>query len=317
MGSQSTPWAANASRTPESRRSSLSDLRSGIDARILVKITKPESWLTPIQVQRLSGSMCSAIGHDNFYIRINDRDFGRPRHAISLVLDDNAEYPDEFEEIIGRPFNPKGPALFMGHDADPIQARSNEQLLEVHTTQRIFIEDYARGDWKVLMFTLMWLQYNIKDSIIYYGGDSSGCEVERITQQRLMELTQYYLTNGQDYYNYNHSKNAQALCDFCQIPSVCYNVGNPTITSHGCNGCGQNWWLKMVGPNQFLVTRWGDLPEETRYNYQQLNNDVDNQIKLNKRKMYPFDGIFRAQYPYVAAPAQIAAGVLQIESGTA
>ncbi len=267
----------------------------GVDARILVKITKPESWMDAATLRRYAARLTSVIGHDHFFLEPD-----KNRHALSFVIDQNARYPDEFEEYHGRPFDPAGPAMF-GQDSNEepyLIAQENEQFIECDLFSRYYSEDYARGDWKMLFFVLMWLVYNIPDCEVWYGGDSSGCTMEHMTADRMNELTKFYMTSGNDTYWMNTK--SSGLCEFCTI-GVVHSGGGGGEEFYHCDGCGQHWVISREDRHdKGTITRWGDEEGETKYNMNgMVSFTMSEGIRSGKRKMYPFDGTFRSKYPYV------------------
>lgn len=286
----------------------------GVDARILIKITNPKSHLDAKQLRQLSAQLSNVIGHEHFFLRPEDN-----RHAISFVIDNNGEYPDEYEEIHGVPFDPNGPANF-GQDSaeDPdIVAEPNEQFLEVHVWSRYYGEHYARGDWKTLSWTLMWCFFNIKDCEVWYGGDSSGVLMEQMTPDRMTEMTKFYLTSGNDTYWANTKTIFK--CEFCTC-GVINSGGGGNIKYWHCDSCGSQWVTQngTIGPA--LVTKYDPRGED--YNLLQnamVSFKISEQISAGTRKMHPFDGKFRIKYPVSAAETQkqLGAKALQLEAGGA
>lgn len=267
----------------------------GVDARILIKITNPASWMDAATLRRTSSRLTSVIGPDHFFVEPEEN-----RHALSFVIDDNARYPDEFEEFHDRPFDPAGPAMFSQDSSEEpyLIALENEQFIACHLFSRYYDEDYARGDWKTLFFVLMWLVYNIKDSEVWYGGDSSGCLMEQMTAERMNELSKFYLTSGNDSYWMN--KKIANQCEFCAI-GVVHSGGGAGVEFYGCDGCGQQWVVVREDRHSLgKITRWGDEAGENKYNMDSRTSfTMSDGIRTGKRTLYPFDGTFRSKYPYV------------------
>jgi hypothetical protein len=273
----------------------------GVDARILIKITEPSSWLSRAQLRQLSAKLTSVIGSEHFFLRPED-----DRHALSFTIDDNARYPDEYEEIYGRPFDPNGPAVF-SQDGDEIVAKPNEQFIEVHVWSRYYGEDYARGDWKTLSWVMLWCVYNIPNCEVWYGGDSSGICAEQMTPGRMQEMTKYFLTSGNDEYWMN-AKHADFKCEFCGC-GVVNSGGGQTCGFYHCDSCGSQW---VTTGNHTMTRRFGPVNIEgmlvTKYDPYGTDRDlkqamacfeISNQIQSGKRQMFPFDGTFRQKYPHV------------------
>jgi hypothetical protein len=273
----------------------------GVDARILIKITKPESWLNPTSLRQLSARLTNVIGPEYFFLRPEE-----DRHALSFVLDETAKwatkYPDDYPN-----FSPEGPAIW-SQDGDDIVAEPNEQFIEVHVGGRYYGESYARGDWKSLSWIMMWCVYNIPDSEVWYGGDSSGICAEHMTSRRMNKMTKYYLTEGNDSYWMNSK--SQYPCEFCGVGCV-NSGGGGGIGFWHCDSCGTQWVTHDPSgdrPRSFRDETPGSLV--TKYDRYGTDRDlgpsdamatfgISDQIKAGKRKLYPFDGTFRQTYPYV------------------
>jgi ribosomal protein L37AE/L43A len=287
----------------------------GVDAQILLKITNPASWVDPVQLRQLSARLTNVIGHEQFFLRPEEN-----RHALSFTIDENAKYPDEYEEIHGKPFDRSAPAIY-SQDGDDIVAKPNEQFIELHIFGRYYHEDYARGDWKTLSWIMLWCVYNIPDCEVWYGGDSSGCVAELMTPERMNKMTKYYLTRGNDDYWMNEK--TLYRCDFCGC-GVVQNGGSNTVGFWTCNSCGSQW-VTSSNPRNGSASKFGGsrvaVPElVTKYDPSGEDHDlgdgfasfgISEQITKGTRKMYPFDGVFHSKYPYVA-PVQIDAATKQL-----
>jgi hypothetical protein len=268
----------------------------GVDARILIKIVKPESWLNSTQLRRLSAQLTSVIGPDNFFLRPEEN-----RHAISFVLEENRKWAKKYPKDYPN-FNPN--ETVYSQDGDDIVAEPNEQFLEVHVSDRYYGEDYARGDWKTLSFILMWCVFNIPDSEIWYGGDSSGLCAEHMTSERMNRMTRYYLTSGNDEYWMN--KKGQYICEFCGC-CVVNSGGGAEVGFYHCGSCNSQWvtngnhsgsFLQNVQPPT-MVTKYDPYGEDREMKNGMASFDISSQMKAGIRKMYPFDGVFRQTYPHV------------------
>ena len=270
----------------------------GVDTRILIKIVKPESWVNPTQLRQLSAQLTSVIGHEKFFLRPEEN-----RHALSFVLEETRKwaekYPKEYPDFDGN-------KAVWSQDGPDIVAEPNEQFIECHVWSRYYHEHYARGDWQALSFIMMWLTFNIKDSEIWYGGDSSGCCAELMTADRMRELTKFYLTTG----NETYWMNSKCLykCEFCNC-GVVNSGGGQDAGFYHCESCGSQWVTTGV-MGRFSPAAIHDNMQVTKYDPNGEDRDmksdgmasfeIHRQIDEGKRKMYPFDGIFRQKYPYEA-----------------
>jgi hypothetical protein len=262
----------------------------GVDARILIKITDPSSWLDHKQLRKLSARLTEAIGHDHFFL-----DVEQDRHAISFCIDDYAKYPEEYEEATGHPYSPTGPGIFGQDSAEEpyIIAEPTEQFLEVHLWSRYYGKHYARGDWTLIFFTLMWCVRNFEDAEVWYGGDSSGCLMEHMTSERMMEITNYFMTDGGT--SYRASSRTSFQCEFCGVP-VMNSGGGGGTEYYYCSSCGQNWIIEREGAFKRMVSRFGDEPTDDKYGDKIPSFKMSQELREGKRKLYPFDGTFRKRY---------------------
>lgn len=264
----------------------------GVDARILLKITNPTSWVDSKQLRQISARLADTIGYREFFI-----DPEKDRHAISFVSDDHVKYPEDYEQVMGKPYVHGAPAVWF-QDGDEIIAQPNEQFLEVHLYSRYYGEEYARGDWTKIFFVLMWCVYNIPNVEVWYGGDSSGICAEHMTSERMNRMTQFYLTSGNETYWMNQK--TEFKCDFCQR-GVVNSGGGGTSEFYHCDSCGGEWYVErehgLVPKRQ--VTRWGDEPTDDKYSEKIKSFEMSSQVKEGKRSLYPFDGTFRIKYPFV------------------
>jgi hypothetical protein len=263
----------------------------GVDARILLKITDSAAWLDAAQLRNISARLTEAIGYDHFFI-----DTDEDRHAISFVIDENKKYPADYEQEPGKPFDPTGPAVY-GQDSNEepyLIAKPNEQFLEVHLFSRYYGEDYARGDWPMIYFTLMWCFHNIPHCEVWYGGDSSGCLMEHMTVERMVEVTKFFLTTGYKTYR-TYARDHEYICEFCKVIAIRSGGGGGT-DFYSCDSCGQHWNIEHVGAFKRLVTRFGDEPTDDKHDNKIPSFTMSQQMREGKRTLYPFDGIFRKRY---------------------
>lgn len=254
----------------------------GIDARILIKITKPESWLDATALRKFSSCLTSIVGPEHFTLMPEEN-----RHAITFVADDFRRWADD----------PNTPHCY-GQDGPDIYPQPNEQFLEIHVVSRYYGEDYARGDWRTLSFVIMWAQYSIPNCEVWYGGDSSGVCVELATSELLNRLTKFFLTSGHETYWMNSP--AQNLCEFCRR-GVIESGGGQGSKFYLCAGCGSEWLVK----DQKLVTKY-DRRKDERCSI--VSFWLADQVRSGKRALYPFDGVFRQTYndtPAIEAPAPL------------
>jgi hypothetical protein len=269
----------------------------GIDARILIKITKPELHLDAAALRHYSSQLTSTIGAERFFLQPD-----KNRHALSFCIDTFKEYPEEYEEATGKIWTPTSPAIF-GQDSSEkpyIIAKPNEQFIECHVWSRYYGEEYARGDWSSLSMVLMWIVYNIPGAQVWYGGDSGGVELEKMTAKKLMEITKFYLTSGFESYR-SYFFRETYVCEFCRR-KMGDTGGGGDHTFWSCDGCDGQWVTRKTGYGadaKIEVTKYDPYGEDRNMKGNMVSFALSDQIKAGTRKLYPFDGIFRAQYPYV------------------
>ena len=268
----------------------------GVDARILIKIVKPESWLNPTSLRQLSTRLTTVLGHELFFLNPDEN-----RHALSFVLDDYRKWAEDYPEDYPN-FNPN--IAVWSQDGDDIVAEPNEQFVEVHLFSRYYGEGYERGDWKTLSWVMLWCIFNIPDCEVWYGGDSSGICAEHMTSRRMTKMTKFYLTSNGDEYM-RHYKTPHT-CEFCGCGVL--NLGGSgrgaakDVKFWSCEGCGSQWVTEhqsQYGP--VTVTKYDDRGADYGLKGGMASFEISNQISADTRMMYPFDGTFRIKYPYVAS----------------
>ena len=238
----------------------------GVDAEILIKITNPDSWLSEDELRQYSSKMTATIGVDSFFLRP-----GINRHALSFY-EEHEYYQD-------------GPSIFR---------QDNEQFIEVHLASRYYGEDYPRGYWPSICFTLLWIKANLRDAEVWYGGDSSGICMELITEERLKQLNNYYLTTGTEEYWMNEKQSL--ICDFCQTGVTIAGGGGaqPGRLSRkfvDCGSCGKQWVLRSDN----MICAWGDKAGDP-YTDPMASFTMSDEIENGAREVYPFDGTFYQSY---------------------
>jgi hypothetical protein len=265
----------------------------GVDTRILIKVTDPDEWLDAASLRSLSTKLTSIIGADHFFLQPE-----KDRHALSFVEEKfrhyTTKYPDDFQDDDGKPLYPPGHPVVFWQDGDDIVAQPNEQFLECHMGTRYYGEGYARGDWKTISFVLKWLLLNIPSSEVWYGGDSSGCVLEKMTTRRINAITKFFFDSGHETYSRHFNRGPSYKCQFCQC-NVSDTGGGGDISFWYCPGCDSNWvTYNSTRGNPETVTKYD------RYGIDRELKDFDavfqisSQMKAGKRKVQPFNGVFPA-----------------------
>lgn len=195
----------------------------GIDARILIKVpTKP----TEEQLKAWSWAVCDSLGADKFFI---NREEGQGAFSLSET------------------YNGKEPGRFYFQDGPTLEAREGEWFLIAHVCSRFYGEGYERGDILFLSALAEWIEENIPNSEVWYGGDSSGTLAEPFSEKRRLELRKHlYSSEGRDYYSsFGQGVAPQPPRDDCKLcipgrgPSQ-YGFGSH-YAAYLCPGCGKRF----------------------------------------------------------------------------
>lgn len=183
----------------------------GIDAQMFVKIKKP---FTPKKVNELAYALGCSFGPEKFWI-FRGNDYGAPQHALEIVKHGVQDGPD----IIV----PKGC-----------------QLLEVHPCTRYYGEGYERGDLPFLVMLAEWLERNIPDAQILYGGDSGGVCAEPFGPEERKKAIGYWANTTRTWLQGFSTENHGHNCEFCNAqPMTQYSFsGNSVNGKWICRGCG-------------------------------------------------------------------------------
>lgn len=200
----------------------------GVDAQMLIRTRQS---MSAAGVRRLSGSLAAAFGPDRFWIwddhKNEDGTIGR--HALELVK--------EYHQ-----------------DGDPIFPEPGETFIEVHLGTRYYGKGYERGDISLIIHVSEWLEANIPDAKIFYGGDSSGITAEPFDVETRRELFAYFARSGHEpYTSHFGAGKAGRDCGFCLRPMS--NVGGGgNKTFFYCAGCGKQ---EIVGPDSVQLVPKG------------------------------------------------------------
>lgn len=170
-----------------------------------------------------------------------------PRDPFLVEDADGNEIPG----VAGKVYTQDGPAVF---------AEDGEWLLDISVMTRYYGEDYERGDILTLCAIAEWVEVNIPNCSVWYGGDSSGCELELFDNQRRSALRRHlYSPNGRDYFQRSIERNVQTIpapCGLC-IPGEPrfsqYGYGN-TFAAVSCSGCGKNFESRDNGATWTVAT---------------------------------------------------------------
>jgi hypothetical protein len=156
----------------------------GIDAQLFIRRTGPA--LSRDAVAALSDRAEAELGRDLF-LSADDALFGFGPGALFICPTVTAfaaacetlgaSPRSEFPELQGK-F--AGASVWM-EDARLIIGMPGEQFIGSYLNERYFTCDYPAGDWRRISAIVDWLQINIPDGEVWYGGDSSGIQFEPLT----------------------------------------------------------------------------------------------------------------------------------------
>lgn len=154
----------------------------GIDAKMLVRGVA-RTTATPEWIKLMSARLAREVGENHFF---QDRKNGRG----ALHLTNHYEGDDEIFD--GSVYHQDGPE---------IHARLGEALLEVSLWTRYYGVGYERGDLIAICAVAEWLEYNIPECTVWYGGDSSGVSAQPFGREKREELKKHlYSVHGQNYF---------------------------------------------------------------------------------------------------------------------
>lgn len=199
----------------------------GVDARMLVKLAAPIDDAT---LTDASYRLAEAMGHRSEVFRFsNDEDIavGETRRALNRLA--NNEDGD---------YRACGIGDFSG------------LWLWVSLWGRYYGEGYERGDLWAYVAIAEWLERNLSDCTIYYGGDS-GDRIELFGKSARTELISHWASEGGRPYYAREGKDArwlttnplQPTCPLCERPATQYGTGQQ-FASWTCDGCSRHWvWI--------------------------------------------------------------------------
>lgn len=218
----------------------------GVDARIIVKIKAKEHWLKPEDERKTAYELASTMGPEHFLITAGDKRMRSDYHALSVIkplsIAEAKDYYEDAKVAAAR----RGKVIYFQDGPDMI-AGPDEQFIEVHLMGRYYHEEYARGYWPTYRSIIEWLQMTFGNaSEVWYGGDSSGCVAELMTEKRLWELNQFWLHHG----NKPYQNVFRSLRD--GTPPKCETCGGVEMNSCG-GGQGETFWF-CDGCNRKAIT---------------------------------------------------------------
>ena len=201
----------------------------GVDARILVKTF---AEVTDDQILDWSWRLAEAFGLDIIWVHRPTEENSYSQRAIKRVTVHTQD----------------GPAVY------PL---AGETFLEVSIVGRYYGPGYERGDIVSYIAIAFWLEQNIPDCKVWYGGDSSGVCLELFNFQKRTELMHHFCKVGHyPYYSYfGRQVGNKKKCNWCNKPMSQYGFSGDRIAAQ-CTGCGLRLRSKDNGKT------WSEITEK-------------------------------------------------------
>lgn len=220
----------------------------GIDAEMYV--TTPYHY-SKEELQRWNYTIGDALGkHHGGPVWVTRKDSYTKEHVYPLH--DCAEMPYYYhgDEVAAKEEGWEPNVIGQDHmdRSLDVRAKPGEHMLQVRLFTRYYGEGYERGDLWGILATAAWLDQNIPNATVYYGGDSSGVLIEPFGWQERVKLVKHWATVGHEPYNRGFDtdlsgrKIERPICDMCNVPLIRYGWGPDGFGSFSCSGCG----LKLV-----------------------------------------------------------------------
>lgn len=179
----------------------------GVNARMLIK-TKNQYQLTEEEVLFLAYRLYNCFD-DNLMVQGE-----KGIHCLEII--------DKYEQ-----------------DGRTIYPKPDEQFIEVNIFGSYYGIGYERGSLYIYIMMAEWLEKNIGNCKIFYGGDSDGVCIRSFGKRIRNKLFNYYCKKGHFEYQSYHGKyinKNNPICPLCKQPTTQYSVGN-TFSLHRCDGC--------------------------------------------------------------------------------
>lgn len=259
----------------------------GIDAEILVKVRGPKP--TDKQIARWSWDLAQAVGprhfmlsdglppaeagrakkrwhaafdahplHESGNFREDKELHGRilgdlgpcpeaRRRAIELSGEREIEYTAQYGAEEGEETHEPGKAY--EQDGPTVLADPGVWFLRLNLWGRYYGEGYERGDLLTYCAMAEWIEANIPNAEVWYGGDSSGVLLEPFDEPARAKLRRHlYSSHGRDYYAAMSFQRPGTFptpkpCSLC-VPGELRFVQHGTGANYiavSCGGCGKSF----------------------------------------------------------------------------
>lgn len=219
----------------------------GIDAEMFVKI-KGQPHLTEKDLKVLRARIGDAFGPSKFLIY---SDKNCCKHSLEEVQEIGQDSADEEEATI-RP-------------------APGEQFIQVSLYTRYYGKDYERGDFPFIYTVSLWLEANLPNAEVWYGGDSSGVLFRPFSGTYREELLQHFLKVGHTPYTgcFQQSLGTE---DTWAVPPLCLHpLCGRNMNRHGfgrdyasftCVSCGRKYLTKDQGKTWLSGKNFGGIDSE-------------------------------------------------------
>lgn len=187
----------------------------GIDVEMFA-VTK--SKITKEQIADLSYHLSCAFGYDNFYIHKKDSISNYERRALEEV------------EVIG---------IMSFEDITEIFPEEDETFIRVSLKGAFYSIGYERGNFPLYKNVAEWLEVNIPDAVIHYGGDSV---YPTLFDKETREFfwNHYCKVGNAPYYRMFQNRDELPMCDFCNHKMHPHYLSSRDFEErYICNGCGE------------------------------------------------------------------------------
>jgi hypothetical protein len=119
-----------------------------------------------------------------------------------------------------------------------VPKRDTDQLLEIKSLDRYYGIGYARGSFPRIYITAKWIQHNLPDAKVYYGGDCQG-SINELWEDQEAKLMEHYLTSGNSEYRQGWKMPGDPkapICDFDKKPMIAAAWGGSRV-GYYCPAC--------------------------------------------------------------------------------
>ena len=186
----------------------------GVDAKMLVR---HKGKLTDDEVRLLAADLSAAFWREPFMIaRPGDKYTPEGRHALEIT--------ERYEQ-----------------DGPDIEREEGDQFIRVNLFGRFYGKGYERGNWPQLYAIARWLKTRIAGCSVWYGGDSSGCCAEEMTDAFCDDMWAHFIAEG--HAPYAERKRSmpgdppQPFCSFCKRAMSAYSWGPYKRVGFACASC--------------------------------------------------------------------------------